>query len=109
MKTFSAHSTGLSDSIVQDPPVKNNEKAKLSDPFALNQWIDEHKEQFSRGQPISLFPDRFQTRVWVFPKGEHTIDCANGDVWLWQHVSSAHGEDHITLSLFVYVARTLHS
>ncbi|UJR25981.1 hypothetical protein I4U23_007329 [Adineta vaga] len=73
------------DSYLQDPPVKNNEKIKLDNPFSLNDWLDQHKEELIHGHPISLFPDRFQTRVWAFPKGEHMINCSTGDVWLWQH------------------------
>jgi len=43
------------------------------------------KKEFLNGEQISLFPDKFQTRAYVIPKGQHTIDCSTGDVWLWQH------------------------
>ncbi|CAF1106495.1 unnamed protein product [Adineta steineri] len=73
------------DSFPKNPPLKNNEKITINNPFSLNEWIDKHKEDLSHGHPISLFPDQFQTRVSVISKGQHTIDCSNGDVWLWQH------------------------
>ncbi|CAF1033102.1 unnamed protein product [Adineta steineri] len=73
------------DSFPKNPPLKNNEKIIINNPFSLNEWIDKHKEDLSHGHPISLFPDQFQTRVSVISKGQHTIDCSNGDVWLWQH------------------------
>jgi hypothetical protein len=59
---------------------------KLSNPFPLDEWIDKHKEDFSHGSPIGLFSDQFQTRTYIIPQGQHMIDCATGDVWLWQHV-----------------------
>ena len=76
------------DSYPKNPPVLDDEKAKLTDPFSLNKWIDKHKEEFSHGSSISLFPDQFQTRAYVISKGHHMIDCSTGDVWLWQHVSN---------------------
>jgi len=74
-----------SDSYPEKPLVKNNEKIKLDNPFSLNQWIDEHQKELLQGEPISLFSDKFQTRAYIVPKGQHTIDCSPGDVWLWQH------------------------
>ncbi|CAF0963340.1 unnamed protein product [Rotaria sordida] len=73
------------DSYLENPPVQNNEKIKLDYPFSLNEWIDKHEEEFSNGKPISLFPDKFQARIYVMPKGQHLIDCSNCDVWLWQY------------------------
>ncbi|CAF1659880.1 unnamed protein product, partial [Adineta ricciae] len=73
------------DSFPQEPPVKNDDKLQLISPFSLNNWLEQHQHDLSREHPISLFPDQYQTRVWIFPKGEHTIDCSTGDVWLWQH------------------------
>ncbi len=75
------------DSFPEKPLRINNEKIKLNDPFPLSEWIDKHKEEFSHGSLISLFPDQFQTRAYVISKGHHMIDCSTGDVWLWQHVS----------------------
>ena len=57
-------------------------------PFSLNEWIDKHKQELSHASPISLFSDEFQTRLYMYSKGQHMINCANGDVWLWQHVSN---------------------
>jgi len=74
------------DSYLENPPVPNNEKIKLNNPVSLNEWIDKHTEEFSHSTPISLFPDQFQTRVYVISRGQHMIDCSTGDVWLWQHV-----------------------
>jgi hypothetical protein len=76
----------ISDSFPENPLRQNNEKAKLANPFSLNEWIDKHKQEFLHGSPISLFPDQFQTRVYIIPQGQHIIDCSTGDVWLWQHV-----------------------
>lgn len=76
------------DSYIENPPVPSNDKIKLSNPVSLNEWIDKHEEEFSHGHPISLFPDQFQTRFYIIPKGHHMIDCSTGDVWLWQHVSN---------------------
>lgn len=76
----------ISDSFPETPPRSNNEKVKISEPFSLDQWIAQHKDDFTQGSPISLFPDRFQTRVYVISRGQHKIDCSTGDVWLWQHV-----------------------
>ena len=76
----------ISDSFPKTPLRSNNEKVKISEPFSLDQWIAQHKDNFTQGSPISLFPDRFQTRVYVISHGQHTIDCSIGDVWLWQHV-----------------------
>ena len=76
----------ISDSFPEIPLRNNNEKIKIADPFSLDDWITKHKENLSQGQPVSLFPDRFQTRVYVIGQGQHMIDCSTGDVWLWQHV-----------------------
>ncbi len=54
----------------------------------MNEWIDKHKEDFSHGSPVSLFPDQFQSKIYIISQGQHMIDCSTGDVWLWQHVSS---------------------
>jgi hypothetical protein len=76
------------DSYIENPPVLCDEKAKLGDPFSLDDWINKHKEELSHDQSISLFPEKSQSRIYVIPKGQHNIDCSNGDVWLWQHVSN---------------------
>jgi hypothetical protein len=77
----------ISDSFPANPLRANDEKTKLDNPFSLNEWIDKHKQDFSHGSPVNLFPDHFQTRVYIIPQGQHMIDCSSGDVWLWQHVS----------------------
>lgn len=76
----------FSDSFPEIPLRNNNDKIKIADPFSLNDWIAKHKDDFLQGEPLSLFPDRFQTRVYVIAQGQHMIDCSTGDVWLWQHV-----------------------
>lgn len=78
----------VSDSYIKDPPLKNDENAKLEEPFTFSEWIDQHKEELSNGKKLSMFPHEFQTRVYVMSKGHHSVDCCDGDVWLWQHVSS---------------------
>lgn len=75
------------DSFPEKPHRFNNENVKLSNPFSLDEWIDKHKEEFTQGRSISVFPNQSQTRVYVISKGQHLIDCSTGDVWLWQHVN----------------------
>ncbi|CAM4865915.1 unnamed protein product [Rotaria socialis] len=88
--------TGLPklDSYPEIPPTQNDDKIKLSDPLLLKEWIDEHEKELSKGSSISLFPDEYQTRVYIIPKGEHLIDCSDGDIWLWQH--KGHAKANIT-------------
>ncbi|CAF1957083.1 unnamed protein product [Rotaria magnacalcarata] len=88
--------TGLpkSDSYPEIPPTQNDDKIKLSDPFLLKELIDEHEKELSNGSSISIFPDEYQTRVYIIPKGEHLIDCAHGDIWLWQY--KGHAKANIT-------------
>lgn len=64
----------------------NDEKIRLPPPFSLNQWLVKHEEELAKGRVISLFPEIFQTRVYIIGQGQHSIDCSSGDVWLWQQV-----------------------
>lgn len=75
-----------SDSFPEPPLRSNNEKVQLQKPFSLNDWIEKHREDFRQRPSISLFPEGFQTRVYMLSKGPHTIHNSTGDVWLWQHV-----------------------
>ena len=90
----------ISDSFPETPLRVNNDKINLANPFSLNEWIDQHKQDFSQGSPVSLFPDRFQTRVYIISHGQQTIDCSTGDVWLWQHVSHSFPDEKSILSFF---------
>lgn len=82
------------DSFPAKPLIDNNEKIDLGNPFPLNNWIDEHHDELSKGHALSLFAEKFQTRVNVLSQGEHAVDCAAGDVWLWQH--RGRSQAHIT-------------
>lgn len=74
------------DSFPAKPLLNDDNKTHLDQPFSLNEWIDKHRDELNNGNAVSLFPDRFQTRVFIFGKGQHAIECSTGDVWLWQLV-----------------------
>ena len=76
----------LSDSFPAEPLLPDDKKTQLGQPFSLNEWIDKHRDELNNGKAVSLFPDRFQTRVIVLGEGHHEIECSSGDVWLWQLV-----------------------
>ncbi|XP_028409768.1 3-hydroxyanthranilate 3,4-dioxygenase-like [Dendronephthya gigantea] len=78
------HKTGkpIPGTITDNPPFKLDTTTKLADPFSLQKWVEENKEEIKE-KGLKVIFESNQTKVRVHGPGEYATD-GESETWLWQ-------------------------
>nr|XP_054758909.1 3-hydroxyanthranilate 3,4-dioxygenase-like [Lytechinus pictus] len=80
------HKTGkpIEGTLPENPPVTLDSEIKLDDPFMLQEWIEDNREEIDSKGSKSLFGDDNQFSVVMWGAGSESGGCEAAEVWLWQ-------------------------
>ena len=85
------HRTGrpIPGTIPDDPPYRPDSNRKTADPFSLEDWLDNHKEEINRVGFKNLFDSSYQSNVLIYGQGtSNDLVTDNNEIWLWQLVTN---------------------
>lgn len=80
--------------VVADPPLQQNTHDAVPDPFSLQEWIEERRQQL-RGSQVDLFPGHPDKEFCIRVVGGPQTSCID-----WKHdtyVQQLEGESRLTL------------
>ncbi|KNC81456.1 hypothetical protein SARC_06225 [Sphaeroforma arctica JP610] len=75
------------ESIVSNPPLKQDFTTELPDPFMLSDWLEEHKAELAKGASLNLFPNHPDKEGNVRVEGgqaEFTREAVDYETWVYQ-------------------------
>ncbi|XP_070804568.1 3-hydroxyanthranilate 3,4-dioxygenase [Pituophis catenifer annectens] len=88
------------DEIVRAIPFPLND-VMVMDPFSLQDWLNDYKENIALKQSLSLFGDNFETEVIIFGPGITEEGGKNADIWIWQ----MEGASFVTIDREILILR----
>ncbi|XP_034283574.1 3-hydroxyanthranilate 3,4-dioxygenase isoform X2 [Pantherophis guttatus] len=88
------------DEIVRAIPFPLND-VMVMDPFSLQDWLNDYKENIALKQSLSLFGDNFETEVIIFGPGITEEEGKNADIWIWQ----MEGASFVTIDREILILR----
>ncbi|XP_033735217.1 3-hydroxyanthranilate 3,4-dioxygenase-like [Pecten maximus] len=78
------HKTGQPVGEIAQPPFELDSNIQLQDPFSLKEWINKNRTELNSSGVVKMFGNGSQFKVSVYGKGEHTDQCPNAEIFIWQ-------------------------
>ncbi|CAG0891442.1 unnamed protein product [Darwinula stevensoni] len=80
-----ARKTGVSQDgdVLPSPPWQPDDQTRVEDPFYLQDWLAEHRDEIERNGKKRLFASSYASDIDVLGRGAHAGSCGRGDTWLY--------------------------